>query len=57
MRKMITTMIMVSLTGSKKPKLLHISSIQSPKTLKGNPFLYFQFKDFRAFQLFKFQWH
>ena len=57
MRKMITTMIMVSLTGSKKPKLLYISSTQSPKTLKGNPFLYFQFKDFRAFQLFKFQWH
>ena len=27
------------------------------KTPKGNPFLYFQYEDFTAFQLLKFQWH
>ena len=44
MRKMITTMIMVSLTGSKKPKLLHISSTQSPKLSKEIHFFIFNLK-------------
>ena len=48
---------MVSRTALKKPNLLYISSTQSARTFKGNPFLYFQFEDFKAFQLFKFQWH
>ena len=50
-------MIMVGLTALKKPYLLYINSTQCARTFKGNPFLYFQFEDFRAFQLFKFQWH
>ena len=50
-------MIMVSLSALNNPNLLNINSTQSARTLKGNPFLYFQFEDFKAFQLFKFQWH
>ena len=57
MIKMIIAIFMVSLTASKKPKLLYISLTQSARTFKGNPFLYFQFVDLKAFQLFKFQWH
>ena len=57
MIKTIIAMIMVSLTALKKPNLLYVSSAQSARTYKGNPFLYFQYKDFKAFQLFKFQWH
>ena len=57
MIKTIIAMIMVSLIALKKPNLLYISSAQSARTDKGNPFLYFQYKDFKAFQLFKFQWH
>ena len=50
-------MIIVSLSDLNKPNLLYISSTQSARTFKGNPFLYFQFEDFKAFQLFKFQWY
>ena len=57
MIKMIMAMTMVNLTTLKKPKLLYVSSTQSTRTFKGNPFLYFQFEDFKDFQLFKFQWH
>ena len=39
-------MIMVSLSSLHKPSLLYISSTQSAREFKGNPFLYFQFKDF-----------
>ena len=56
MIKMIIAIVMVSLTASKKPNLLYISLTQSARTFKGNPFLYFQFVDLKAFQLFKFQW-
>ena len=48
---------MVSLTASKKPNLLYINSTQSARKFKENTFMYFQFEDFKAFQLFKFQWH
>ena len=57
MIKIIIAMIMVSPIALKKPHLLHISSTQSARTFKGNPFLYFQFKDFKDFQLCKLQWH
>ena len=50
-------MIMVCLTALKNPNLLFTSSAQSASTFKANPFLYFQFEDFKALQLFKFQWH
>ena len=45
-------MIMASLTA-----LNEIISTQSARTFKGNPFLYFQFEDFKAFQLLKYQRH
>ena len=45
---MIIAVIMVSLTDLKKPNLLDMSSIQSARTFKGNPFLHFQFGDFKA---------
>ena len=45
-------MIMVSLSALNKPNLLYISSTQSARAFKGNRFLYFQFEDFKAFQLF-----
>ena len=54
---MIIAMIMVKITVLKKPNLLYIHSTQSARTFKGNLFLYFQFENFKAFQLFKFQWH
>ena len=57
MINMIIAMIMVSLTALKKPNFSYISSAQSTRKFKGNPFLYFQFEDFKAFQLFKFQYH
>ena len=57
MIKMIIAMIMVSLTALKKPNLLYISSSQSARAFKENPLNYFQFEDFKAFQLLKFQWH
>ena len=57
MIKMIIAIILVSLTALKKPNLFYISSTQSATTLKGNTFLYSQFEDFKAPQLFKFQWH
>ena len=44
-------MIMISLTALNKPNLSYISSTQSARTFKGNPFLYFQFEDLKAFQL------
>ena len=44
---------MVGLTALNKPNLLYISPTKSARTSKGNPFLYFQFEDFKAFQLFK----
>ena len=47
---------MVSLTALKKPNL-YISATQSARAFKGNPFFYFQLEDFKAFELFKFQWH
>ena len=47
-------MVKVSLSALKKPNLLYISLTKSARAFKGNPFLYFQFKDFKAFQLFKF---
>ena len=50
-------MIMVSLSALNKPNLLYISLTQSARRFKGNQFLYFQFEDFKAFQLLKFQWH
>ena len=55
MIKMIIAMIMVSLITL--AKFLYVSSTQSARTFKGNPFLYFQCEDFKNFQLFKFQWH
>ena len=48
-------MIMVSLSSLNKPNLLYISSTQSARAFKGNPFLYFQFEDFKTFQMLKFQ--
>ena len=39
---------MISFTALKKPNLLYISSTQSARTFKGNPFLYFQFEDLKA---------
>ena len=51
MIKMIIEMIMISFTALKKPKLLYISSTQSTRTFKGNPFLSFQYEDFKAFKL------
>ena len=56
MIKMIIAMITVSLTALKKPNLLYISLSQSARAFKENPLNYFQFKDFKAFQLLKFQW-
>ena len=53
---MIIAVIMVSLTALKRPNLFYISSTQSARTYKENAFLYFQFEDFKAFQLFKFHW-
>ena len=44
-------MNMVSLSGLNKPNLLYISSTQSARAFKGNPFLYFPFEDFKIFQL------
>ena len=49
-------MIMVSLSGLNKPNLLYISSTQSARAFKENPFLYFEFEDFKALQFFNFQW-
>ena len=57
MIKMIIAMIIVSLTALKKPNLLYIGSALSARAFEGNPFLYLQFKDFKTFQLLKFQWH
>ena len=54
MIKMIIAMIMAILITLKNSNLLHISSKQSGKTFKWNPFLYIQFKNFKSFQLFKF---
>ena len=42
-------MIMFSPSALSKPNLLCISPTQSARTFKENPFLYFQFQDFRAF--------
>ena len=53
--KMIIAIIMVSLTALKKINVLCISLTQSARTFKGNPFLYFQFEELKAFQLFKLQ--
>ena len=50
-------MILISYAALKKPNVLYISLTHFARTFKGNPFLYFQFEDFKAFQLFKFQWH
>ena len=47
MIEMIIAMIMVSLTTLKKPKLLFVSSTQSARTFKGNPFLIFNLKTSR----------
>ena len=55
--KMTMAMIMVSLTALKTAKLLYVSSTQCTRACKENPFLYFQFGDFKDFQLFKLQWH
>ena len=40
------SMIMASLSRLNPPNLLYISSTQSARAFKGNPFLYFQFEDF-----------
>ena len=42
-------MIMFSLSALNKPNLLWISPTQSARTFKENPFLCFQFQDFKAF--------
>ena len=39
-----------------KETQLVVLSTQSAKAFKGNLFFYFQSEDFKAFQLFKFQW-
>ena len=56
---MIKQMIIAisGLSALSKPNLLYIRSTQSARAFKGNPFLYFQFEDFKTFQLLKFQWH
>ena len=41
-------MIMVILSALNKSNLLYVSSAQSARALKGNPFLYFQFEEFKA---------
>ena len=38
----------------KETQLVH-KLTQSGRAFKGNPFLYFQFEDFKGFQLFKFK--
>ena len=50
-------MILISYAALKKPNVLYISLTHFARTFKGNPFLYFQFEDLKAFQLFKFQGH
>ena len=47
------SMIMASLSRLNRPNLLYISSTQSARAFKGNAFLYFQFEDFKTFQLLK----
>ena len=55
---MVLEIIIVSLTALKKPNLLYIVRHKLQGYSEGNDFyLYFQFEDLKAFQLFKFQWH